>query len=91
MFDFNGKMKDYSELSMMTFKAYLSKKYGNNMVRDCYSPEDLWKKPESFVKDYPVVLSTTHSLKASLSSNFMYDYIIVDEASQVDLVSGALA
>lgn len=47
--------------------------------------------PDTFVKEYPVVLSTTFSLKNSLNSDFIYDYVIVDEASQVDLVTGVLA
>ena len=51
----------------------------------------MWKNSEDFIKDYPVVLSTTYSLRASLSSSFVYDYVIVDEASQVDLATGALA
>ena len=36
-------------------------------------------------------MSTTHSLRQSLSENFLYDYVIIDEASQVDLATGALA
>ena len=42
-------------------------------------------------KDYPVVLSTTHSLKTSLSPDCLYDLLIVDEASQVDVATGVLA
>ncbi|WP_162511055.1 DEAD/DEAH box helicase [Treponema endosymbiont of Eucomonympha sp.] len=40
---------------------------------------------------YPVILSTTYSLRSSLSSALMYDYVIIDESSQVDLATGALA
>ena len=90
-FDFDAKMKRYSEMSMMAFKASLSKKYATTPIRARYEAEDLWKKSESFIKDYPVVLSTTYSLRASLSGSFVYDYVIVDEASQVDLATGALA
>lgn len=89
-FDSARKMKRYTELSMRSFKASLARKY-NGVIRRTYQAEDLWKQSESFIKDYPVVLSTTYSLRASLSSKFVYDYVIVDEASQVDLVTGALA
>lgn len=43
-----------------------------------------------FIKEYPVILSSTHSLKNCIPNNFLFDYVIVDEASQVDLVTGAL-
>ena len=91
VFNFDLKMKRYSTLSMTAFKAALAKRYGTVGTRKSYDADDLWKQSESFIKDYPVVLSTTYSLRASLSSQFVYDYVIVDEASQVDLVTGALA
>ena len=90
-FDFDAKMKRYSAMSMTAFKASLAKKYGAIRTRAYYEADDLWKNSERFIKDYPVVLSTTYSLRASLSSSFVYDYVIVDEASQVDLATGALA
>lgn len=90
-FDFDDKMKCYSATSMKIFKASLAKKYGSVHVRKTYEAEDLWKHAQQFISDYPVVLSTTYSLRASLSSSFVYDYVIVDEASQVDLATGALA
>ncbi len=90
-FDFTSKMKNYSNLSMTAFKSSLAQKYGSFRTRTYYSVDDLWKNSERFIKDYPVVLSTTYSLRASLSSRFVYDYVIVDEASQVDLATGALA
>ena len=90
-FDFDAKMKRYSAMSMTAFKASLAKKYCAVRTRAYYEVDDLWKHSEDFIKDYPVVLSTTYSLRASLSSDFVYDYVIVDEASQVDLATGALA
>lgn len=38
-----------------------------------------------------MVLSTTYSIKGTLSIDHIYDYLIVEEASQVDLATGALA
>ena len=90
-FDFDSKMKRYSNLSMVAFKATLARKYATTPIRRLYTAEDLWKQSEKFIQDYPVVLSTTYSLRSSLSSHFVYDYVIVDEASQVDLVTAALA
>ncbi len=36
-------------------------------------------------------MSTTYSLRQSLSDGISYDYVIIDESSQVDLATGALA
>lgn len=90
-FNFKDKMKDYSELSAKIFKAKLAKKYLNKK-RNIYSDtRDIENKSEKFIEDYPVILSTTYSLRNCLANNVMYDYVIVDEASQVDLCTGALA
>lgn len=43
------------------------------------------------MKEYPVILSTTFSSRNSLNSDVVYDYLIMDEASQVDIATGALA
>ena len=89
-FDFGAKMKEYSEISMQLFRDKLVQKYsGNNRAN--YTLVDLWKNPERFISDYPVILSTTYSLRSSLPNRIMYDYVIVDESSQVDLCTGALA
>lgn len=89
-FDFDRKMQEYVEMSMEIFRYALYDKYkGRN--RRVYAIEDLWRNAEEFISDYPVILSTTYSLRSSLSSKICYDYVIVDEASQVDLVTGALA
>ena len=89
-FDFDRKMREYAELSMKLFKCALNDKY-REQKRNEYEIDDLWRNAEGFITDYPVILSTTYSLRSSLSSKTCYDYVIVDEASQVDLVTGALA
>jgi superfamily I DNA and/or RNA helicase len=89
-YNFGDKMNRYSDLSMALFKSKLTEKYDNHK-RKLYDLDDLWKHSDDFIKDYPVILSTTYSLRSSLSTKVMYDYVIVDEASQVDLATGALA
>ena len=90
-FDFDQKMQDYAAVSMQLFKASLAKKYAATDRRKLYNMDDLWKNSVQLAEDYPVILSTTYSLRSSLSGKFAYDYVIVDEASQVDLATGALA
>ena len=43
------------------------------------------------MNEYPVVLSTTFSARSCLSPETIYDYVIIDEASQVSVETGALA
>jgi superfamily I DNA and/or RNA helicase len=88
-FDFDKKMNDYINHSLKLFKVKLAKKYSKE-DRQIYEIDDLYRKPKKFINDYPIILSTTYSLCSSLSENFKYDYVIIDEASQVDLCSGVL-
>jgi very-short-patch-repair endonuclease len=89
-YNFNKRMNEYSELSMQIFRHELSKKY-NNYKPHIFTLNNLWQNPNTFIKYYPVILSTTYSLQSSLSSRAVYDYVVIDEASQVDLASGGLA
>ncbi len=89
-FAFDSKMKEYTEISMQLLKAELSKRY-NQQKREPYTISELRSKSSEFIKDYPVIMSTTFSIRQSLSDKFLYDYVIIDEASQVDLATGALA
>jgi hypothetical protein len=46
---------------------------------------------KDFTRDYPVLLSTCHSLRASIANGHLLDYLIIDEASQVNLLAAGLA
>ena len=50
-----------------------------------------YRKDPDFLKYYPIILSTTHSLKYCSPNGILYDYVIIDESSQVDLASAAVA
>jgi len=90
LFNFNKKMDEYTLLSLELFQDYLAKKYKKEK-RHHFEIDDLWKNSEIFIDEYPIILSTTYSLRSSLSSKVMYDYIIIDESSQVNIATGALA
>ena len=90
-YKFEDKMKEYTDLSMKLFKSSLYKRRMNKSARSKFSKDDLWKNFGDVVKEYPVILSTTHSLRNSIGENYLFDYVIIDESSQVDIVSGALA
>ncbi|WP_280271879.1 AAA domain-containing protein [Nocardia wallacei] len=48
-------------------------------------------KWDEFSRDYPVVLSTCHSLERSIGNGKLVDYLVIDEASQVDLLAAGVA
>lgn len=89
-FSFDEKMKEYTEFSMKLFKSKLYKKYKKHN-RPEYSEWDLRMKSQEFIHDYPIIMSTTYSLRRSLSEKVIYDFVIIDESSQVDLATGVLA
>lgn len=75
---------------MLLFKSELYEKYKTEK-RTTYTEFELRSKSAEFIKDYPVIMSTAYSLRNSLAENIVYDFVIVDESSQVDLATGALA
>ncbi|WP_297423931.1 AAA domain-containing protein [Clostridium sp.] len=90
-YNFDGEMKKYSENSMILLKHTLYKRFNKSKDRAIFNEDVLWKDFGAFIKEYPVILSTTHSLRRCASENYLFDYVIIDEASQVDIVTGALA
>lgn len=90
-YNFEKAMENYSKDSMKLLKASLAKSYGLNLSRKKFHPSALWKDFGSFIYEYPVILSTTHSLRNCAANNYLFDYVLIDESSQVDIVTGALA
>ena len=87
-------LNSYVENSSVLFKDFLYKKYGNNTKRKIFELKDLSLKPQEFVNEYPIVLSTTYSSRNNLGTpinRYNYDYVIMDEASQVDVATGTVA
>lgn len=84
-------LEELCEQSMILLKDHLARKYEGFDQRKLFSMDDLWKNPCDFLFEYPVILSTTFSSKNSLNTDVVYDYLIMDEASQVDVATGALA
>ena len=87
----NSKLELLTADSIKILNEYLRKRNIKNINRKIYKKSDLNNDSESFNKDYPIVFSTTYSIKKCLNKNYKFDYIIMDEASQVDLITGTLA
>ena len=89
-FNAKKKMSELTAWSMQYLKGVLYRKFGEKTVRETFGEDDLWKHPKKILKEYPIVLSTTFSSRNSLRG-VVYDYVIMDEASQVDIATGSLA
>ncbi len=88
-FCFEDKLQEFTNTSILLLKAALAHRYNKPEARTRFS-EEIRRKPQDFIQEYPIVLSSTHAIKNSLPG-FMYDYLIVDEASQVGLLTAFLA
>ncbi len=86
-----GLTQQLSELSLRFLQMTLFEKYGQRGVRKRFTAEDLRRKSPEVLDEYPIVLSTCFSARSTLGKDAMFDYVIMDEASQVDVVTGALA
>ncbi len=88
--DAKAKMDQLTSLSLAYLKATLYLRYGCKNSRQVFAMDSIWKQPLEILREYPIVLSTTFSSRSCLK-NATYDYLIMDEASQVDVATGALA
>lgn len=78
------------KMSLKYIKGFLESKYNNKKHRK-FELSELKTSSDVFLKEYPIVLSTTFSATDNIGNRTRFDYLIMDEASQVDVASGALA
>ncbi|MCR4674846.1 MAG: DUF2726 domain-containing protein [Lachnospiraceae bacterium] len=94
--ELEGNSGDYEKQleadSLLYLKNYLAHKYNWESDRVRFTEKDLYRMSNQVLCEYPIVLSTTFSARSSLNmDDVLYDYVIMDEASQVDIATGALA
>ena len=77
------------ELSKEVFNGKLFNKY-KRLDKVAFDVKNYRKQFDDFIKHYPVVLSSTLSLKTSIPKGFLFDYLIIDESSQVDVIKSAV-
>ncbi|WP_369046758.1 AAA domain-containing protein [Sinomonas sp. P10A9] len=88
--DLRGLLGRHRELSVRVFHAGLRQRYQGR--RRVEHPVGASRRDfRTFSADYPVILSTCHSLRGSIGEDQLLDYLIIDEASQADLLTSALA
>lgn len=88
--DSNVLMSNLANHSMKIMKGSLYDRYNNSQRRVYSHVTELHLFAEDLIKQYPVVLSTTFSARTAIP-DMIYDYLIMDEASQVAIETGALA
>lgn len=89
--DFHAGCQQLFSLSMDVFKREMFKRYQDG--RNKYSKDALADEKQSseFLHDYPIVLSTAFSAKKNIHPDVLFDYVILDESSQIDVSTGTLA
>ena len=89
---FESSYKKYQEISLEFLKSFLADKFSKHKSRKVYERKDMeFNDSQNFLKDYPIVTSTTFSATTNINPIVPFDYLIMDEASQVDISAGALA
>jgi len=82
-------VSEYTKYSKIIFENKLNSKF--KKLKDIsFSQKDLFKESSGFKERFPVILSSTYALLNSIPKWFLFDYVIVDESSQVDLITGML-
>lgn len=90
LIDADKLTEELTSLSLALLKDKLFDNYHDNQRLVLNETKDIRLHSEEFCKQYPVVLSTTFSARTAIPDQ-VYDYIIMDEASQVSIETGALA
>lgn len=88
--DIKENLRLLGAYSLQILKNEIAEHYRAD-TRTAFTIKNIKAKTEDLLREYPVVLSTTYSAKSCISKDMVFDYVIMDEASQVDIKTGALA
>jgi len=83
-----ANLNDFIEASKEIFNAVLFEKY-KRLDKVTFKVEGYRNQFDAFTARYPVILSSTLSLHTSIPKGYLFDYLIIDEASQVDIIKSA--
>lgn len=91
------KQNNYAEITSKFYdlSRQLLKTYVNNYLfkhgDDTFDEKTYRYQFNNFTKRFPVIYSTTHAIASCSGKQFLYDCVIIDESSQVDLVTAFIA
>ncbi len=86
--NFDALLKELTSSSMKYLKHQLHADLADDQGFDVKTYRG---QIDAFLKRFPIIGSSTHSIINSLGRGTILDYIIIDEASQQDIVPGILA
>ncbi len=87
---FEDVLKKYQTMSLTSFKNSLSELFKDRR-KESYEKSNYKMAFDEFVADYPVIMSSTYSLAKCTKNGYLFDYLIVDESSQVNMASAILS
>ncbi|MCI8610636.1 MAG: AAA family ATPase [Clostridiales bacterium] len=87
---FDALLEQHQQYSEKLFRKCLYESH-SVLPKGDFTKKNFKARFGRFVETYPIILSTTHALRRSIPQNYLLDYVIIDEASQVDLITGVLA
>lgn len=82
-------LSQFIQTSKELFENALYKKY-INLQNKFFNKRSYINDFESFINTYPIILSSTLSLHTSIPKGYLFDYLIIDESSQVDIIKSAV-
>jgi len=89
--NFDDTLDALKEDSLMYLKQHLAKTIKDEKISFTANNYRNKKTFNAFLNRFPIVGSSTHSIINSVCEGFSFDYIIIDEASQQDIVPGILS
>lgn len=82
-------IKHFVTSSKTIFDALLYEKH-TKLKKENFKQEDYKIRFDDFINHYPVILSSTLCLCSCTPKDYIYDYLIIDESSQVDIIKAAV-
>jgi very-short-patch-repair endonuclease len=86
--DFEALLQELKTASMRYLKHHLQAPVS---MSNAFDAQTYKKAFDVFVQRFPILGSSTHSIVNSIAKGAILDYVIIDEASQQDIVPGVLA
>lgn len=89
----NAIFSEISDASTKCLQAALYRQYGEKEKRNVFAKENIRNTDgldDAVLKEYPIVFTTAAYAGYALGRETVYDYLIVEEASQTDIATGAL-
>lgn len=86
--NFNDELKKLQNRSFKYLYQFIIQNFPDNIPN--FTSRNYRQRFSDFVKYFPIIGSSTYSLVSSIERGFLLDYVIIDEASQQDLVPGIL-